>query len=183
MEGEKDSAVLWCSRGFGRSDRGAASSIPREQGSGEAQCPSRNGQSCGRCSSGGEDPSAGPQEKSQGVAYDNTPVRYATTLADGRDLHIYETGGKREGVEERFDLVPPVGLSRVAAAMNLGATKYGELNWHGLPASNCINHAIRHLYLHLSGDDTEDHLGHAAANILMSIDLEDRDGGSTRRSD
>lgn len=62
-----------------------------------------------------------------------------------------------------------------------GAAKYGEHNWQkGFPVTDILNHAIAHIYKHLSGDRTEDHLGHAAANLLMAIDTEERDGKAGR---
>lgn len=68
---------------------------------------------------------------------------------------------------ERWDLITPIGLRRLAQTCAEGATKYGPRNWEqGIPASNLLNHAIRHIYLYLAGDDSEDHLAHAAWNIL-----------------
>ena len=67
----------------------------------------------------------------------------------------------------RFDLITPIGLRRLAETCAEGARKYGDHNWeNGIPASEMLNHAIRHLYLWLSGDHSEDHLAHAAWNIL-----------------
>jgi hypothetical protein len=58
-----------------------------------------------------------------------------------------------------------------------GAAKYGDGNWErGFPVNDILNHAIRHVYLHLSGDRTEDHLSHAAANLLMAIHTEATNG-------
>ena len=68
---------------------------------------------------------------------------------------------------ERWDLITPIGLRRLAETCAEGARKYGEYNWHkGIPASVMLNHAIRHIYLYLAGDTSEDHLPHAAWNIL-----------------
>ena len=53
-----------------------------------------------------------------------------------------------------------------------GAKRYGDHNWHGLPISNCTNHALKHIYQWIGGDRSEDHLGHAAANLLMAAELE-----------
>jgi hypothetical protein len=55
--------------------------------------------------------------------------------------------------------------------MATGAERYGEKNWMGLPPESMVNHAIRHLYLYLSGDKSEDHAVHAACNCLMLIGL------------
>jgi len=69
-------------------------------------------------------------------------------------------------------LIPLAGIQRVALTMGLGAERYGENNWKGLPPESPANHAIRHLYLWLSGDRSEDHAAHAAANCLMLAELE-----------
>ena len=53
--------------------------------------------------------------------------------------------------------------------------RYVEDNWQkGIPIKDCLNHAIDHIYKYLSGDRTEDHLAHAACNLLMSCDLENK---------
>ena len=38
-----------------------------------------------------------------------------------------------------------------------------------MPATDMLNHAIRHIYLFLAGDRSEDHLGHAGWNVLGAI--------------
>lgn len=84
----------------------------------------------------------------------------------------YETGAVRSSDAEscRYDLISPIGLRSVARACAEGATKYSDYNWErGMPVSDLLNHAIRHLYEYLSGDRTEDHLGHAAWNVLGAI--------------
>ena len=75
---------------------------------------------------------------------------------------------------ERWDLIPPIGLRRLAETCAEGARKYGVNNWQkGIPASDLINHAIRHLYLYLAGDVSEDHLAHAAWNLLVLCHFEE----------
>lgn len=60
-------------------------------------------------------------------------------------------------------------MRRVAEAMAHGASKYGEGNWTlGMPVKFLLNHALAHVYNWLDGDRSEDHLGHAAANLLMA---------------
>ena len=67
----------------------------------------------------------------------------------------------------RFDLITPIGLRRLAETCAEGSKKYGDRNWErGIPASQMLNHAIRHIYLWIQGDRTEDHLAHAAWNVL-----------------
>lgn len=72
--------------------------------------------------------------------------------------------------EVRYDLISPVGLEAVARACAEGAEKYGDYNWEkGMPASDILNHVIRHINLFLSGDREEDHLGHAAWGCMAAV--------------
>lgn len=84
----------------------------------------------------------------------------------------YVTGAVRSSDAEatRYDLITPIGLAAVAAACAEGAQRYGDFNWEkGSPANDLINHGLRHIYMFLSGNRDEDHLGHAAWNILGAI--------------
>ena len=85
------------------------------------------------------------------------------------NISRFPTGAVRstDADGERWDLITSIGLRRLAQTCAEGAAKYGEHNWtRGIPASVMLNHAIRHIYLYLAGDDSEDHLAHAAWNIL-----------------
>lgn len=74
----------------------------------------------------------------------------------------------------RFDLITPIGLRRLAETCAEGARKYGDRNWEkGMPASVMLNHAIRHIYLWLQGDRSEDHLAHANWNIMAVCHFEE----------
>lgn len=65
--------------------------------------------------------------------------------------------------------------------MARGADNYGEGNWQkGIPVKDCLNHALAHIYKYLSGDRTEDHLAHAACNMMMACDLEGHDGTDSK---
>lgn len=92
------------------------------------------------------------------------------------DTHTFATGAVRstdaDGV--RYDLMSPHALERIAMTCAEGANKYGEHNWtKGLPISSCINHALRHIVLYLAGDDAEDHLAHAAWNLMAVMHFEE----------
>lgn len=84
-------------------------------------------------------------------------------------MTTFPTGAVRssDASSVRFDLITPIGLRRLAETCAEGARKYGDHNWQkGIPASEMLNHAVRHIYLWLEGDRAEDHLAHAAWNIL-----------------
>lgn len=87
-------------------------------------------------------------------------------------VHEFSTGAVRSGdrADERWDLISPIGMRALAKTYAEGANKRGANNWeNGMPAHDLLNHAIAHIYLFLGGDRGEDHLGHAAWNVLGAI--------------
>jgi hypothetical protein len=89
----------------------------------------------------------------------------------------FETGAVRSTDAEvvRYDLITPVGLERLAKTYAEGARKYSDNNWlRGMPISDLLNHAIRHQYLYLSGDRSEDHLAHAAWGLFAAMHSEEK---------
>jgi len=84
----------------------------------------------------------------------------------------YDTGAVRSGdcEDTRYDLISPIGLAALARTYAEGAAKFGAFNWeNGMPVTDLLNHAIAHVYKFLGGDRTEDHLAHAAWNLLGAI--------------
>ena len=64
-------------------------------------------------------------------------------------------------------------MQRLALTMEEGFRKYGLDNWSkGMDLSETANHLLGHVYNWLAGDRSEDHLGHAAANIMFLIHFE-----------
>lgn len=85
------------------------------------------------------------------------------------------TGAKRSSDADlyRFDLIPQHMLERVAKVMSTGAGRYGAHNWEkGFSWSSLMNHLLRHAYLYLVGDKTEDHLAHMVCNLGFLIEFE-----------
>ena len=87
------------------------------------------------------------------------------------DLTTYETGATRsaDASGTRYDLVPAEGIEAVAKAMHEGAVTHGDHNWKkGLKNSVLVNHALRHIMEFMKeGSISEDHIGHALANLMM----------------
>lgn len=93
------------------------------------------------------------------------------------DTVRYTTGAVRSGDAEatRYDLVPLAGWKRVAEAAKFGSKKYSPHNWlKGMPVSDLLNHALAHIQQYLAGDQSEDHLGHAAWNVMAACEMEQR---------
>jgi len=78
-------------------------------------------------------------------------------------------------VVPRFDLIPHDGLRSAAMAMGEGVPSHGENDWlHNPEITYSLNmmHVQDHIRQYLSGDRSEDHLGHAAARLMMQVRLE-----------
>jgi len=91
------------------------------------------------------------------------------------ELKIFDSGAVRskDADTTRYDLISPIGLRRLAEAYAEGAEKYESFNYErGMDIPTCLNHAIRHIYLYLQGDRSEDHLAHGAWNLFTSIHSE-----------
>ena len=77
-------------------------------------------------------------------------------------------GGKQSHIPYRYDLIPPEVLGDVAKVLAEGADKYGEWNWLKIDTNDHLNHAIAHIYLFLSDDQSEDHLNHAICRLMFA---------------
>lgn len=74
----------------------------------------------------------------------------------------------------RYDLISPIGLRRIAETYAEGSQKYGDHNWlKGMPASDLLNHALAHLNDFKRGDTSEDHLAHAAWNLIAMMHFQE----------
>lgn len=75
----------------------------------------------------------------------------------------------------RFDLLPTYATKRLAQHFENGAKKYGDRNWEqGQPLSRYLDSALRHTFVYLEGDRSEDHLAAAAWNIMTCIETQHR---------
>jgi hypothetical protein len=92
------------------------------------------------------------------------------------EIHEFSTGAVRGTAHvPRYDLVPLVGLRRLADTSAEGAQKFGAGNWlNGIPSSNLVSHALNHIVLYLDGDRSEDHLGHAIWGLMAIAHNEER---------
>lgn len=101
-------------------------------------------------------------------------ANYMNGVTPSAVMEENEKGGKQSKVEYAFELLPPSALFAAAAVAKQGAEKYGESfgnrNYTKIPSTSHINHAIGHLYAHLSGDHSDDHLAHAIVRLLFAFD-------------
>lgn len=73
-----------------------------------------------------------------------------------------------------YHLISPIGIRRVAETYAEGEKKYGSFQWEkGMPIGDILNHGLNHVFLYLNGDRSEDHLAHAAWNLMAAMHMEE----------
>jgi hypothetical protein len=94
-----------------------------------------------------------------------------------------EQGGKQSLKRWRFDLVHPGAYFVLGRILDHGARKYGEWNWLKISTEDHLNSVIMHAYAYLSGDRSDDHLGHILARAMFALGVALRDGYDARQAD
>jgi hypothetical protein len=97
-------------------------------------------------------------------------------VKDSGKRQEFNTGSVRDTSDGkgRYDLITPLGLARLAKHYENGSKKYGDRNWElGQPICRYLDSALRHIYRHLEGDRSEDHLSAGAWNLLAAIHTEE----------
>lgn len=91
----------------------------------------------------------------------------------GERMEVKASGAAQNYVEEAFELVPYPVIGAIASTMKEGLEKYGYQNYYGIPMEEHMGRAIRHMFKHLSGDTSENHLGHAITRLGFAIEMKD----------
>lgn len=85
-------------------------------------------------------------------------------------------------LKPQLQTIPPIANREMAAALTLGATKYGPWNWRGrkVEVMTYIGAMRRHLDAFLDGEDLDpeshaSHLGHVMAGCAIVLDAREHD--------
>lgn len=87
-------------------------------------------------------------------------------------VEINAAGGRQSAIDTRCDLLPPSAMLGVCRVLRAGS-RYGRDNWRLIPRADHINHAMRHLFLQLAGDRSEQHLANAVCRLLFAMETDD----------
>lgn len=66
-------------------------------------------------------------------------------------------------------LVPPEALLALSWVVGQGSKKYARGNWRAIPENEHLDHALTHIYLHMSGDRSERHLWNALTRVAFAV--------------
>lgn len=78
-----------------------------------------------------------------------------------------EKGGMQSKVEYGFHLCDTGAMLALAETLQYGASHYARDNWRKIPAEEHFNHMLIHYYAWLSGDTSDNHLGHMFCRAMM----------------
>ena len=103
-----------------------------------------------------------------------------TWLGKDAPVTVNAAGGRQSDTPYFFRGLPPLALAKIAALLHNAASRYEDdrdepyrdptvRNWHKIQDWEHIEHAFQHLYADLAGDDSDDHLTHAACRLLMAL--------------
>jgi hypothetical protein len=84
-----------------------------------------------------------------------------------------------------FRLLPWRALKSIGEMMEhyLAVGKHGKDDWRRMPEREHVDHADAHMAMYDAGDDSEDHLKHAACRLLMALEQRDARARDDSRND
>lgn len=91
---------------------------------------------------------------------------------DSGHRRVFPSGAQRDRAEGkgRYDLISPFAVRRLAGIYERGAKKYLDRNYErGLPLSQFLDSAMRHLFQLMEGREDEDHAAACLWNITSFI--------------
>lgn len=100
-----------------------------------------------------------------------SPVKDDLGLSPLAPTVVNANGGKQSELRYAFDLIDPLPMFTMANILYEGADKYGAWNWRRISVEENLNHALSHIFAHMAGDGTDDHLGHAFCRLHFALSM------------
>lgn len=94
------------------------------------------------------------------------------SINDSGERRTFEGGAQRDRgtLKPRPDLIHPYFLMRLGMHLARGAIKYDAWNWaKGMPVSEFMASASRHMTQFMCGENSEDHLAAIAFNVMGAM--------------
>ena len=96
------------------------------------------------------------------------------TLSNDAPPSVNEQGGKQHKRPYRMQAIPPKAILEVGKVRYIGYNDLGyeDDNYKLISKEDHIGRALTHLFAFLAGDNSNDHLSHAACRILFALEMD-----------